>query len=256
MTFDLNRLRHALRLALGTAIFATAAWAQASVAPLLNIHLSYDVTTSIAQPITQIMTFNQYADGNTGVWWPDSVNAGGGTISDPFAKSSDNRPLAGLMLGLTQDLPGDAVGQQHVVIMMDNSAAAAARNIAWGTLFRNNTEESILAAVALVAGVTRTDANGTEWDAALNRLFGFVNGDILTGIQVGGQAKSAFFSLGDVVAGSTSFTNFSVMAFSNGQLIGTGTAGLNTAPATAVPEPGSMALVLLGLPLLALRRKH
>lgn len=226
-------VRSAVLALLGCASLSFGSSAHAVAQPQ-DIHLSYDVTTTIDQPITDVITYNTYVQ-NSGSWWPASVPAGGGTIVDPFPKSSANEPLSGLILGIVTNLPGDADGQQHLVLGEDSTAAQASVGIAWGTLFPNYTEEQIIADVAEVAGVQRTDANATQWDAAANELNTFTQTD----------AKSNWFSLGAVVPGSTTLSNFSVIAFSNGQQIGTGVANLKT-DAPVVPEPSTLSLILAG----------
>jgi len=210
-----------------------------------DIQLSYTVQLDRPGPaITRLMTFNNYANGG-GVWWAAEVPAGETqwTITDPFLKSSANAPLSALLLGLVQDLPGDAAGQQHVVLMMDSAAAAAATNVAWGTLFRNTSEAQLIAAIELAT----SGQDGPLIDPAFDILSAFVDGDATSGILVPpGQALSAWFTLGTVVPGSTTFSGFTVMAFSDGQVLGSGQA-LVTGLALAVPEP-LMAIVGLAMP--------
>ena len=240
-------VRWALRFGWVIAAATGASQAQAVVRfePPQDIQLSYAVTTPYA--IDNIITFNSYADGGIGSWWPSSVASGGSTISDPFAKSSWNAPLSALVLGLVSNLPNDAVGQTHVVLMMDPAAATASQGLTWGTLFGGTGEAQLAAAIGFVTGTTR-DPDGTgnsaQWDAEMNTLSGFASGDARTGLTVpAGTPVSAWFSLGPVVPGQTTTTSFSVMAFSDGLQIGTGTASLTT----AVPEPANWALLAAGL---------
>jgi hypothetical protein len=246
----MNRLLASLCLCLG--LNGAPALAQTENEPL-DIQLSYDITLNVPGPaITNILTFNHYVDGG-GTWWAAEVPAGvtGHTITDPFLKSSANRPLEALQLGLVQDLPNDAPGQKHVVMMMSEAAAQRASGVAWGTLFRNTLEEHVVAAIELAT-------SGQPFNViepGLSVLGDFTEGDAQNGILDGlAQPVSAWFSLGAVQPGSTSFSNFTVMAFSDGQVLGQGLASLQTlAP---VPEPDSFALALAGLLLLgrALRR--
>ena len=221
------------------------AGAHASVAPtpILDISLSYEVSTTIDSPVEYVITFNRYADGSTGSWWPSSVGALGGTINDPFQKSSDNRPLSGLLLGLTSNLPGDAPGQQHVVLMEDSGSASALQNVAWGTTFSTYLEGTIASDIHNVAGVTR-GADGTPeaaaWDAALNELYTFA-GDASSG------AGSLWFPISATSPGETKTSNFVVTAWSDGQQIGTGVASITQ----AVPEPTTYAMGLAGLAVIA-----
>lgn len=234
--------RKALSLALAGTLALCAANTHAMVyLPPQDIQLSYQVTTTIEQPIETIITFNTYADGGGGEWWPSSLGPLGGTINDPFTKSSDNRPLTGLMLGLTSNLPGDAEGQLHVVMMMDSGAASAAQGMAWGTTFPTYLEEAIANDIHTVAGITRA-ADGTPeaamWDAALDELVSF------TSDKTGGAGNMSF-SIAATQPGETRTSSFAVATWSEGQQIGSGLA--NVTQAAAVPEPESYALALSGL---------
>lgn len=186
---------------------------------------SYNVTIDPGgSAVTNIM---MYEDGGT-TWafqaYPDNENV----LDNPFPR--DNPVASSLLIGLTQDLPGDAPGQQHVVLMMDDTAAALAENIAWGTLFRSTLEDQLIAAIALAT-------SGQDWEViqpGLDAVAAFVNGDATTGILDGlAEPHSAWFATGG---------SFSVMAWSDGTRIGSGTSTI-----TAVPEPATAALLLSGL---------
>jgi hypothetical protein len=229
------------------AALALTTWALAAQAgePPLDIRLSYTVTTAGNLPeITSILTFNSYADGGGGVWWSASVPGQtlSWTITDPFLKSSANPPVDALMVGLVQDLPGDAPGQKHVVLMMSSAAAQAATNIAWGTLFRNTLEEQLIADIELATSGLPIEAI----EPALNNLFDFAGGDARGGILgPGGVPIDAWFTVAGVQPGSVTSAGFKVMAFSTGQLIGEGTAF--TDAVAVVPEPQAWAMWLAGL---------
>lgn len=214
----------------------------------LDITLSYTVNLSQPWPaITNIITFNGYGDGS-GAWWAADVPAAQTqwTIDDPFTKSSAHPPLEALMLGLVHDLPNDAPGQVHVVMMVGDAAATAARNVAWGTLFRGTLEADIVDAIQLAT----SGRPFADIQPGLDTLFAFADGDARTGILVPpGTPLSAWFALGAAQPGQTTTSSFTVMAFSDGQVLGSGVASLAVAVA-AVPEPATATMWLAALLLL------
>lgn len=232
-----------------TGLLPLAAQAVAAPPQPLDLQLSYDVALDHALPtITNMVMFNSYVDGGTGSWWSHDVPAGAlsHSFTDPFLKSSANRPLDGLILGLVQDLPADSPGQAHVVVMMSGTAAAAAESIAWGTLFRNTPEDQLVADL-------RQTTSGLPMpviEPALARVYEFAMGDARTGILgPGGVVLDAWFQLPALQAGATTLSGFTVMAFSTGQVLGQGQVQVQYTP--AVPEPGAAALLLAGGALLA-----
>lgn len=147
-----------------------------------------------------------------------------------------------LLIGIVQDLPNDAPGQKHVVLFMDTQAAALSNHIAWGTLFRNTLEENVIDDIELAT-------SGQDFpiiDPAFDRLSEFTHGDGTHGILgPGGVEHSIFFGPN---------ADFSIVAFSDGQILGSGTSTVNTT-FRAVPEPASMAAMGMGLLALARRRR-
>ncbi|WP_348755674.1 PEP-CTERM sorting domain-containing protein [uncultured Aquincola sp.] len=214
-----------------------------------DIELSYSITglglpDGYAGTIYGIGIFNGY-EFNSGASWPAQVAASGGTITDVFRKSSSNRPLAALMVGLIDDLPGDgSAGQTHLVLMLNTAAAQAARGIAWGTSFPTVLEDSLIADVRTAFTTTRGEQTPeATWDAALDRVSSFVDGH-----------QNLWFALAASQPGTTVTSQFAVMAWSDGQQIGTGVASVTQ----AVPEPGTWALMLGGMAAMGgwLRRRH
>jgi hypothetical protein len=230
----------ATALALGLVLAGAAPQASADDSPQ-DIQLSYTVQLTTPGPaITSIVTFNSYANGY-GAWWASSIPAETvqATIVDPFLKSSDNPPADALLVGLVQDLPGDAPGQKHIVIMMSSDAAAASSHIAWGTLFRNTDEDQLIASLELMT----SGQDGNTIQPGIDAMFAFANGDARNGILgAGGVPIDAWFTLGAVLPGSTNTTGFKVVAFSSGEVIGEGLAAV-----ASVPEAGSGALLLAGM---------
>ena len=75
-------------------------------------------------------------------------NVGETTLTDPFLKT--NPIISTFLVGLTSDLPGDAPGQQHLVLFTNTSWAQAAQHIAWGNFFGPLLEEDAISDVANV----------------------------------------------------------------------------------------------------------
>jgi PEP-CTERM motif len=118
------------------------------------------------------------------------------------------------LLGVASNLPGDAPNQDHLVVFTNNTFASNAQTIAFGTLFPNTNED------ALISDLQNEDNPGD--------IFNFASGDALSGPN-----------------GAITFTpgsSFTAVAFSNGQIIGTGTSS-----AFFVPEPETWAMMLIGL---------
>lgn len=157
-------------------------------------------------------------------------------ITNPFP--TDALPSSSLLIGITQDLENDAPGQMHVVLMMDDTAASLGANIAWGTLFRNTDEDQLIANIQLAT-------SSQEWaviQPGLNAVGAFAASDATDGILDHlAQPHSAWFATGG---------DFTVMDWSDGNIIGSGTSQI-----TIVPESATLpTLAVAGLHLLARRR--
>jgi hypothetical protein len=141
------------------------------------------------------------------------VPVGTTTISDPFTKTV---PIAEtFLLGVVTGLAGEPSGQQDLVIMANDAWANDAQGIAFGTLFPDTLESTLITDL--------TDGNYFAGD------FGtFATGDATTGPN-----GPLMFAPGQ---------SFEVIAFSNGQIIGSGSVFTTT-----VPEPASWALMLIGV---------
>lgn len=164
--------------------------------------------------------------------------AGVGTtvITDPFLKT--NPIVSNFLLGVTTDLPGDADGQQHLVVFTNDSFASAAQGIDFGTLFPNTDETTLIN--DLTTNLDEAAVGETVYNQAVDDLFTFANGD----------ATNAGIGFG-------SNSTFTAVAFSDGQIIGNGDSF--TTPGGAVPEPASWILMSAGFgglgPLIRRRRR-
>lgn len=175
---------------------------------------------------------------NLGLRYPGpQITAPTGGFIDTYY-NTDSVATEALIAGVTQDLPGDAPGQKHVVLAVSNDVVPLASGIAWGTLFRNFTEEQIIFALE-----HQVDPDEATRNAALQTLGDFYYTDAKYGILDGlAQPHSAWFTPGG---------SFTVMTWSSGQVIGGGTSTI-----TSVPEPTSMLAIGLGLAAVARRRKR
>ncbi len=222
---------------------------QAQAAPL---QLSYTITTQQGSPeIQALVFFNTYQDGGTGAWWSSSA-AGNGlttTVVDPFFKDTDNRPLEGLILGLASDFPGDAPGQKHVVLIQSVLASQKLSNIAWGAAFPTVLEDNLVANLerAIVIGDGGSGGYDPDFEAALDALFSFVSGPARNVPNMGpfGSPGSIWFGMGQA---------FSVMAFSDGQVIGEGFSEVTDV--STVPAPAALPLLFTALGGLGLYRRR
>jgi len=123
-------------------------------------------------------------------------------------------PGESFLLGVTTNLPGDAPGQQHLVVFTNDAFASSAQSIAFGTLFPNTNETTLINDL-----ISQTNPGN---------IFGFASGDAAMGPN-----GSVAFEPG---------SSFEAVAFSGGQIIGTGTSGFGA----AVPESSTWAMMLIG----------
>ena len=197
----------------------------------------FNFTSSYA--ISDILRFNVDNGSGGGIGWPFSATAGSNVNALGYGSPYGVNNI--FFMGLATGLPGDASGQQHVVLLTNTAFANSAANIAWGTLFPHTLEPTLITDLQ-TAFAPNSNPNSTTLNNAVNDMytFGYGTGDAVTGPN-----------------GPINFTpgaNFSIIAFSGGKIIGQGT----SYQVAAVPEPGEWALMASGLGLLgfiAIRRK-
>jgi hypothetical protein len=113
-------------------------------------------------------------------------------------------------------------------MFVSDAFAASAEVIAFGTLFPNTDEDTLINALQVIGQTTPGDV-----DTAYSELGTYTNGDAASGPN-----GPIAFDFGG---------SFTELAFTDGQVIGGGTSYSTPAPPPAVPEPASWALMLLGV---------
>ncbi len=185
--------------------------------------------------ITNIMLAEESAFQGSLTWAFGADGMGVTTIENPFPTMHPTE--RSLLLGIVQDLPGDAPGQKHMVLMMDPLAATLSEHIAWGTLFRNTLEDQLIADIELAT-------SGQDFSIIQPGLDGigrFTGGNARDGIlDPIGNTVSAYFTTGGA---------FTVVSWSDGTILGTGTSTV-----IAIPEPANVGL--MGVAMLAMARRR
>jgi hypothetical protein len=243
--FRLHRISAAVILAWVVSAGTMATSARADD-PITYYNPSYSITLPSfelgGRNVTNIMLLQRGEDFST-TTAPLTATSGNTTVIDMSFFNYTTPVLEAVMLGLVQDLPNDAAGQKHVVIVMNSEAAAKVNNIAWGTLFTDTLESTVLSNIEIATGVGNYTQQ--ERDAARQALIAFANGPMKNVPSLGpfNTPGSMWFEY----VGFNTNINFNVVAFTEGKLIGEGFA-LQTV--TVVPEPAS-ALLLAGGALIA-----
>jgi hypothetical protein len=199
---------------------------------------SYTVTLNEGVPdVTNILMLEQWANGGATTWAFSAAGGDTSVLTNPFP--TDTPTLSSLLIGLSQDpgWPDGSPGQLHVVLMMDNTAASLAENIAWGTVFPNTDEDQLIAAIQLATSGQDFNTIGPGLDFISN----FASGDATNILGPGGVPYSAWFATSGP---------FSVVSFSDGTLIGT---GVGTLIVSSVPEPSAVVLLGAGVGVVAMR---
>lgn len=173
-------------------------------------------------------------------------------VDQPFTHFT---PVQAMMLiGITQDLPGDAPGQKHIVLMVNQGVTAGLNGVPWQPLFPALLEENLIADLELAT------SGGLNWGNPYGTLEPGLTSvqNLMDSLRVSGFPGTAppnvlypWFTApapGDVAR------NFDLVAFSDGQVIGSGQAFQSALVTTGVPEPA--AWVVLGAAVVLARRRR
>ena len=240
---------HSLWRSLRVATTAIALVGWAGVASAANPYkLSFTTTMNEYEVNPAVLLESAVGTVGFGQTWPFTIPPGTSTLTDPFDKTE---PMQGLfIMGLSNLVPTgvETTGDEpwHLVLFTNNAFAAAAEGQSFESLFPNTSEATLIADLleAYAVGSNPTDERlnqaGGDVDAFANFLG---DSDGINGPQ------------GSIAFGANQL--YSVIAFSTGQIIGTGfTSTEDVAPPTETPEPLSLALLASGLAgLVAVRRR-
>jgi len=187
---------------------------------------TYSITMNDGAPIVaNVMLFQKFANTvEETSWW--YYASGDGETTDIVRPYYSSPPVSTLLLGVVLGLPSGQPWDLHLVMMMSDAAASASDGVAWQELFGNADEEALIEALLSPSG-----------DGSFETLRAFTENQAKA-IPSGGSTVSAWFAPGDT---------FKVVAFSDGQIIGSGTSKLEPFGPAAVPEPTSLALAGLGV---------
>ncbi|BDC51093.1 hypothetical protein F183_A34090 [Bryobacterales bacterium F-183] len=174
-----------------------------------------------------------------------SGNAAANSITPAGQPFSHFTPVTSMMLiGITQDLPGDPLGQKHIVLMVNPAITAGLVGVPWQPLFPTLLEEDLIADLELAT------SGGLNWGNPYDTLAPGLNSlqSFLENLRVNGFPGTAppnvLYPWFAAPAPGSPAVDFDLVAFSTGQQIGSGQA-FQAALVTGVPEP-SAAWVLMG----------
>lgn len=210
---------------------------------------NYQITLDLQMPeVTNLMLMEKRSDGGSSLTWAFTALCCGNLtdLTNPFP--FDAPTTSSLLVGLAHDLPHDAPGQEHIVLFMNDQAASNINHIAWGTVFTTLREEELIQ--SLHDATSGRPFGDPVLENGLNAMWSFAGlADTEAKVGPNGLPGSMWFN---------TVGTFTVMAFSDGQVLGTGVSSLIEVPVAAVPEPGAYALWLAGLGIVGLlvRRRN
>lgn len=232
----------------------------------LDSTYSFDLNVDTGNALLRDLEFKMdggYVDTPESGWGVSTSfynNGNGARNSDTVTVSMDTGPdstepyltrslFFGVIQGLPQDITDGNPDQKHLVLFVNNDAAAAMKDIAYGTIFGTDnqtyhiTEESLIDAIETVHRDDLTDEQKLDY---YQTIYDFRD-TVAHQANVGPNGTP-----GDIWFGPNQ--SFSIVMFSDGTTIGSGTSSYRAAP---VPEPASFAALGLGaVALLRRRRAH
>ena len=241
---------------MGAAVFASADY---SLTSTYTYSLTADVGTSYIRDLEFTMDGGYAGDPNSG--WGQSTSffnnlqsdgsqsSNSGTLSstDSFFPAGSSEPFLkesmffGIMQGLPQDVLDGNADQKHLVLFMDPTSAANVQNRAFGSVFPTTSEDDLISAIEYVHDDSHSDAaKAPYYDNVIHPFYDAAR-DALAGANPTPQRS--------VYIGPNS--PFSIVIFSNGQTIGSGTGSVSV-----VPEPASLAALGVGAMGLLRRRRN
>jgi hypothetical protein len=236
------RITHLLAVAaLGLAALPLASVQATTCASVQPFKIGYTIE-SLNFDVRDIVMFQGQPGCYSGTTNSFSVSAGGGQLVDPFPKT--NPIEVTFLLGVATDIVLDEFGQptasgNHLVIFGNDTWAAGATSIAFGTLFPEVLETDLINALGVLSLGLAID--NPIVSGAFDTLNNFYN------YQFTAPGGGIGFAAGD---------SFSLLGFTEGKFIGKGQSFIEPLT-TAVPEPASWALLIAGFGLVgALQRRR
>lgn len=155
-----------------------------------------------------------------------------------FTESTSNPPLAFFGLGtLTDPIGSTTAGQNHVVMFANSAAASGVLGSTWDSLFPTFSESSIITDLQVL---TSSNFLNPAFRSSLIQLNSFAS-----------LASTYWIPLDNIASVNSTSQDFTLLAFSNAHIAGSGVLETVNASVSAVPEPQTYALMLVGLGLVA-----
>lgn len=224
-----------------------------TVAPAAFYQNSYTIDlTNTPSPVTSILMQEfpgtccgqrmNFLDPTSGIAAASQVT----TLTDPFLNGVPTS--AALGIGVVQDLPNDAPGQKHLVIFMNSAASVLANGLNWGDILPAVDEDQTIANLEL--GTSGGLGWGNPFDVlapGLDASIDFMNSLAAPGGLMLGPDSTLTSPYFDLPAPGSPATDFVVVAFSTGQIIGSGSVVQTSFGDSTVPEPSTFLLTSLAL---------